>query len=77
MWCPLLAPHTVQFIHEAPGPALEGAVGKGFRAEPGVGQRPSSGEGARFVPPGLLDHLERIVPKLRRLMSQKRRTLGK
>ena len=29
--CPLLAPRTVQFIHEPPGPALEGAVGKGFR----------------------------------------------
>jgi hypothetical protein len=38
--CPLLAPHTVQFIHEPPRPALEGAVGRRFRRESRVGQRP-------------------------------------
>jgi len=48
--CPLLAPHTVQFIHEPPGPALEGAVGKGLVRGTGVGQRPCWGEGACFVP---------------------------
>lgn len=58
------APHTEQFIHEPPGPALEGAVGRGFRRESGVGKGPTEGEGARFVPPGRLDRLVRTVPKL-------------
>lgn len=48
--CPLLAPHTVQFIHEPPGPALEGAVEKGLVRGTGEGQRPCWGEGACFVP---------------------------
>lgn len=58
------APHTEQFIHEPPGPALEGAVGRRFRRESGVGKGPIEGEGARFVPPGRLDRLVRTVPKL-------------
>lgn len=75
--CPLLAPHTVQFIHEPPGPALEGAVGKGFSGESAVGQRLFWGEEARFVPPGLLHHLERTVLKLWRLVPQERRAFEK
>lgn len=58
------APRTEQFIHEPPGPALEGAVGRRFRRESGVGKGPIEGEGARFVPPGRLDRLVRTVPKL-------------
>ena len=48
--CPLLAPHTVQFIHEPPGPALEGAVEKGLVRGTGEGQRPCWGGGGVLCP---------------------------
>lgn len=51
--------------------------GEDSDTEPGVGQRPCWGEGARFVPPGLLDRLRRTVPKIWCLVLQKRRSLGK
>lgn len=58
------APHTEQFIHEPPGPALEGAVGRRFRRESRGGKGPVEGEGARFVPAGCLYRLVRTVPKI-------------
>lgn len=66
------APHTEQFIHEPPGPALEGAVERRFRRESGVGKGPIEGEGARFVPPGRLDRLVRSVPKLVVVLPRKK-----
>lgn len=67
------APHTEQFIHEPPRPALEGAVGRRFRRESGVGKGPVEGEGARFVPPGCLDRLVRAVPKLVVVLPRKKK----
>lgn len=52
-------------------------MGKGFSGESAVGQRLFWGEEARFVPPGLLHHLERTVLKLWRLVPQERRAFEK
>lgn len=48
--CPLLAPRTVQFIHEPPGPALEGAVGTGFRGGTRSGAKALLGGGGALCP---------------------------
>lgn len=74
--CPLLAPHTVQFIHEPPGPALEGAVGKRFSGEPGVGQRPLWREGVRWSLLAFLTTKGRQSQSFGAMFPRRERSLG-
>lgn len=71
-----LRPTQCSSFMSRPGLRWRVRWGKDSDAEPGVGQRPCWGEGARFVPPGLPDRLGRTVPKIWCLVLQKRRTLG-